>query len=236
MEIYTSIVIATYNKANLLDLSLKSIFSQKTSFNFEVIVVNDGSSDNTEEICKKYDVIYEYLDRPYYCNPAMARNIGFKKSKGKVIIQQCEIIHETENTIDKLTSRVSSRTMHFATVFNATINQNRFEKLVCYSGNSNPRPFFFLGATLKEDLFAVGGYDEDFYLPGYDDNWLADCMIKGRKCTYHFWDDIVGLHLDHERPNLDRSYHLMEELYHQKVKKGLFFSYKTCLDGMNLIL
>jgi glycosyltransferase involved in cell wall biosynthesis len=229
-DIVTSIVIATYNKASLLDLSLESIFRQNVPFKYEVIIVDDGSSDNTSEICKKYEVIYEYLDRPYYCNPAMARNVGFKLSKGSIIIQQCEIIHFSDGVINSLTSKVKSKTMHFATVYNAVKTNHGYEKSICYSGNQNPRPFFFLGATTREDLFAVGGYDEDFDLPGYDDNWLADCLIKGRKCTYTFWDDIIGLHLDHERPNLDNSFSLMSKLYSEKVKKNLFFAYKTSLS------
>ncbi|MES2790047.1 MAG: glycosyltransferase, partial [Planctomycetota bacterium] len=67
-----SIVMATYNKARLLDLSLQSIAQQSPPFGYEVIVVDDGSADETRAVCLKHGVRYAYLDRPYYCNPSKA--------------------------------------------------------------------------------------------------------------------------------------------------------------------
>ena len=50
----TSIVTPTYNRASLLNKCYESLLNQ-TSFNFEWIVVDDGSSDNTEEVVKSFD-------------------------------------------------------------------------------------------------------------------------------------------------------------------------------------
>jgi len=229
-----SIVIATYNKADLLDLSLRSIRQQNVPFDYEIIVVDDGSRDHTPQVCKKYDVHYAYLNRPYYTNPAAARNVGLKLAKADVIIQQCEVIHDTRDVIEKLTLRASSRTIDFAAVYNARLDSRGeptpkaqpFAKVIagtCYTGPHNTRPLFFLGAAVREDLFAVGGHDESFTMPGYEDNWLADCLIHGRGCMVRSWGDILGWHLDHPRPQWSEMGQAeMKSLYDAKVAAKVF--------------
>ena len=71
-----SICIATWNKAELLSQALKSIREQKTKLNYEVVVVDDGSCDGTKRVCQDFDVVYRYLDRPYLCGSAAARNMA----------------------------------------------------------------------------------------------------------------------------------------------------------------
>lgn len=55
-----SIIIPVYNGSNYVSLAIESALRQ-TYKNLEIIVVNDGSKDNTEEICKKYGDKIVYL-------------------------------------------------------------------------------------------------------------------------------------------------------------------------------
>ena len=48
-----SVVMPTYNRAHLLPRAIESALSQ-TYKNLEIIIVDDGSTDNTEQIVKKY--------------------------------------------------------------------------------------------------------------------------------------------------------------------------------------
>ncbi|MFD1294266.1 glycosyltransferase [Lutibacter holmesii] len=84
-----SIIIPTYNRAHLIGETLDSVLAQ-TYTNWECIVVDDGSSDNTNELLQEYckkDTRFQYHHRPAY-RPKGAnacRNYGFELSKGEYI-------------------------------------------------------------------------------------------------------------------------------------------------------
>ena len=76
-----SIVIPVYNGANYVSEAIESALKQ-TYKNIEVIVVNDGSTDNTEKIVKKYGdkIRYFYKENG---GVASALNLGIKNMKGE---------------------------------------------------------------------------------------------------------------------------------------------------------
>lgn len=84
-----SIIIPTFNRAHLISETLDSIIAQ-TYTNWECIVVDDGSTDHTDEIMVKYitkDSRFQYYHRPKDRLPGgnAARNFGFEKCKGDFI-------------------------------------------------------------------------------------------------------------------------------------------------------
>lgn len=84
-----SIIIPTYNRANLIGETLDSVLAQ-TYTNWECIIVDDGSTDNTDEVVDKYvqkDARFKYYHRPDTHLPGGngARNYGFLQSKGEYI-------------------------------------------------------------------------------------------------------------------------------------------------------
>ena len=84
-----SIIIPTYNRANLISETLDSVLAQ-TYTNWECIVVDDGSTDNTEEVLNTYvdkDSRFQYRKRPVDRKKGAnaCRNHGFKLSKGSYI-------------------------------------------------------------------------------------------------------------------------------------------------------
>ena len=84
-EPLVSVIVTTFNRADLLRETLDSILSQ-TYNNFELIVVDDGSTDNTEEVVKEYiDSRLQYIKTDNWGGPARPRNVGIKESKGEYI-------------------------------------------------------------------------------------------------------------------------------------------------------
>lgn len=206
-DVKTSIVLSTYNKPNYLKRTLDSIFSQHPPFDFEVIVIDDGSPEVfTSEICRTYPVRYLRINRPEgFRNPASARNTGYLIAKGQIIIPQSDdVIHKEADTIERLINELRPKEFLIANVFNVHSESLEPEQNPTYefTGIHNPRPFFFLGSMWRNDLYAIRGNDEEFTAPGYEDNWFADCLIHGRKLSPRF-ADIVGLHQNHPHSQID---------------------------------
>ena len=78
-----SIIIPNYNKAPYIREAIESALNQ-TYKNIEVIVVDDGSTDQSREIIKSFGKKIKAYFLPHK-NANVARNFGFKKSKGKYI-------------------------------------------------------------------------------------------------------------------------------------------------------
>lgn len=53
-----TIIIPSYNKAKYISQTLDSVFAQKTTYGFKIIVADDGSTDGTVEIVKQYQEKY----------------------------------------------------------------------------------------------------------------------------------------------------------------------------------
>lgn len=79
-----SIIIPTYNRAHLIEATIRSVMNS-TYNNFEIIVIDDGSSDNTEEVVMPFlnDSISYY--KIVNSERAFARNFGVEKAKGDYV-------------------------------------------------------------------------------------------------------------------------------------------------------
>jgi len=87
-----TIVIPTYNRADLLDRTLTHVYEQKqiASIHYEVIVVDDGSSDHTNQVAEKFrkkhnNFRYLFRKRDKRSCRARTRNLGLKVSNGKQV-------------------------------------------------------------------------------------------------------------------------------------------------------
>lgn len=78
-----SVIIPTYNRAGYLLEAIESVLGQ-TYTGIEIIVVDDGSTDETRERLKPYQdkIQYVYIENG---GPARARNVGMKMARGKYI-------------------------------------------------------------------------------------------------------------------------------------------------------
>lgn len=78
-----SVIIPVYNAALLINRTLDSIFSQDTSYRVEVILVDDGSIDNSIELIKARKESYIVLLQQQNAGPSAARNKGLEVAQGR---------------------------------------------------------------------------------------------------------------------------------------------------------
>ena len=78
-----SVIIPAYNMADYLPDTIQSVLDQSYK-NTEIIVIDDGSTDNTQEVIKRFkqDVSYYYQDNS---GPSASRNRGLEIAKGKYV-------------------------------------------------------------------------------------------------------------------------------------------------------
>lgn len=81
-----SIIVPVFNKENYLRECLDSILNQDYQ-NFELIVINDGSTDSSKIICEEYAAKTDKIILVHKENGGVssARNIGLQKAKGEWI-------------------------------------------------------------------------------------------------------------------------------------------------------
>jgi glycosyltransferase involved in cell wall biosynthesis len=81
---FFSVILPTYNRAHSIANAIKSLLIQDFK-NWELIIIDDGSTDNTKEVVEKFNdlrIKYHYQNNT---ERSVARNNGFKVSKGNYI-------------------------------------------------------------------------------------------------------------------------------------------------------
>jgi hypothetical protein len=211
-----SILITTFKRPNLLFWGLHSIAKQECKHKFEVIVLNDGLLDETEEICNSYKDLLDIkciftgernLDgEDHWRVPGFAFNIGAKIAQGEILFLSCaEMFHmgnSIEEMIDILEQDPNSRVIcngkddvngGFLKIVNETAGNPTIEDLNKHCGFLNSHLPFFM-CFYKNKFMEIGGYDEDFTGLAWEDNdfiyRLNDCGVKqlnGHTYVVHLW-------------------------------------------------
>ena len=75
-----SVIIPTYNRGEVLERAIKSVLAQ-TYKNYELIVVDDGSTDNTHSILRKYKDKIRFYSK-LHGGVSSSRNFGLEKAEG----------------------------------------------------------------------------------------------------------------------------------------------------------
>lgn len=143
-----SIIVPAYNTEKYIDKCLKSIFSN-TYKNFEVIIVNDGSTDKTEDIINKYIKKYDNIIYIKQKNMglSLARNNGVKKATGDYLLFIDSDDYVEKNLLENINKNIDDLDVlryqlnivfndkiipYEEKEFNATDGIDAFEKIVKY--------------------------------------------------------------------------------------------------------
>ena len=177
-----SIIIPIYNAEIYIDRCLESLINQ-TYKNIEIILVNDGSIDKTEEICLRYikkdnRIVYKKIENQ---GPLIARKSGFEIASGDYITTV-----DIDDYIDKrMYERLITVAMSedadivqcgYASVYNNKVISNHCNKNLSNFDNSRICTSYYyesngnISYTLWNKLFKKQLFDNIQYLKIYNDS------------------------------------------------------------------
>ncbi|GEL69066.1 glycosyltransferase family 2 protein [Myxococcus virescens] len=166
---FFSVIIPTYNRARLLEAALASVFAQEER-DFEVLVVDDGSTDDTLETLARYGEQVRVLSQRN-AGPGTARNLGIQEARGTYVafldsddvwfpwtLATYRQVLEAEGTSLVLgTAALFSRAETLATVSREPLQVLRFADYLASAEDRTPRTACVL-AVRTEALRRVGGF------------------------------------------------------------------------------
>ena len=184
-ELALSIVIPTFNRRELLDLTLRALLLTKADASaYEIIVVDDGSTDGTGEWLQREFPHIAYVWRSKNIgkpnNPGLARNCGIRVAQGKWLafmdsdILHChDIIHATVKQVTKPAlwrakgDWIMKREYNYATEIETKV------------GRDEAMPGQFWWVAERALIVKLGGFDERFTDYGAEDQ---DLMARIWRC------------------------------------------------------
>jgi len=203
-----SMVITTYNRAALLEQSLARLLN--LTLPDELLVIDDGGSDNTAEIVQEFEqwvpglpVTYLYNDNPGQSLCSAARNIGARHAQHEwIITTEPELVFVTDvvkqfKELHPLhpTQVISTGHIFFQpeALAGEGIDDRSFESWQQAEGWVAPHAALWG----RNWLYAVGGWDEEFPGPwGWDDtDLLTRLRLTGR--GQYIARDVKAVHLFH---------------------------------------
>lgn len=190
-----SVVLPTFNRARELSRSIASVLAQ-TYRDLELIVVDDASTDETEEVVKAFeDRRVSYKKLPHNVGGAEARNVGIRMARGEIVAFQDSddewTCSKLERSFEKLQAHpsISGVFSDFVQIWESGC------RLMPYSGTSCFRPDLLYDSLLwrnvvgtptlvvkKSVLAHVGGFDSS--MPRYQDWELALRLAQVAKLEY----------------------------------------------------
>lgn len=132
-----SIIIPVYNVENYLRRGLDSILLQPSSITYEILLINDGSSDKSGAICDEYQSNFSNVFVSHIENNgvAEARNLGISLSKGNYLYFMDPDDFLSDNFFEKISSNLKQKWDVLCFGYNE-IKENRNTVLSC-------RPHFY---------------------------------------------------------------------------------------------
>lgn len=250
-DVLVSVIIPAYNSTPFIAETIRSVFRQ-TYHNIEIILIDDGSSDNLAEVATelmKQDSRLHYTSQENL-GVSAARNAGFKKSKGEFIaFLDADDVWLPDNIllkIEKFRSGDFGLVHSDAMVINANSMQTGevmsgregqlLDDLLSWNGPCIPGPSSIL--VHRSVVETVGGFDTNLSTSADQDFFfrVASSYSIGRvpKVTWQYRKHQYNMHSNIARMERD-----VLHVYDKATKAGLFSTrefQRKCYSAMYLIL
>lgn len=176
IEIKFSIIIPNYNYGNYIDICLDSIFElnnpnpstilQDSNFSYEIIVIDDNSSDNSIALLKSYQRKHpelSYQKNTINKGPAYCRNLGIKKATGNYILFLDADDCLTEGSLEKLADYIQDN--NYPEIIISDYNNITYQDKAKPDGlKSKPEGYKITKYTSNKDFFSSNHSAQSFLI------------------------------------------------------------------------
>ncbi len=177
-----SVIIPVYNEQKTITQCLKTLLNQSVK-DKEIIVVDDGSSDETKTLVKGYPVT---LLEQKHGGPGQARNLGAAKAKGEILVFVDADMTFERDFLEKLIAPINSgKTIgtfskeeylaNSESSYARCWNLNLGRQSTKMHPDDYPDQQEVFRAILKKMFDEVGGFDSQI---GYTDDWSLSRKLK----------------------------------------------------------
>lgn len=150
-----SVIIPTYNRAHILGRAIRSVLNQ-TYQDFELIIVDDGSSDSTDEVVKSFDdVRIRYLKHKKNRGGAATRNTGIKAARGKYIAFQDSDDEWLPEKLEKQMKAFEDAPPEVGVVYTGFYRLQDGRKTYIPSSKINPKEGYIFNSLLKGNFITT---------------------------------------------------------------------------------
>ena len=173
-----SLIIPTYNREKHIETTLLSALNQRQKAD-EIIIIDDGSNDNTKKIVEKYDVKYIYQNNK---GVSSARNKGIEESKNEWI---CFLDSDDIWEKDKLEKQLTFHKQNPQILFSHTDELWRFNDKIIKQKKHQLKPS---GYCFKENITntLIGASTVMCHKSIFDDVGLFDEKLQACE-DYDLW-------------------------------------------------
>jgi len=190
-----SVVIPVYNGEQYIEEALNSIFSQKGDHKFEIIVVNDGSTDKTEQILQQYmdRIVYTYQNNG---GPPVARNTGLEFATGDYIafLDADDVWTDNKTSLQKAIFEKNGETDIVLGLYKKQNFESR--NRILYDEKELEFQLLLGCALAKREVFSkIGTLDPELFL-GDDTDWFMRAREAALKIRVH--KDLVMYQRQHQ--------------------------------------
>ncbi|SDH60545.1 Glycosyl transferase family 2 [Pseudobutyrivibrio sp. 49] len=152
MSAAVSVIIPVYNKERYLSRCIESVLNQ-TFHDFELILVDDGSEDNSLNICKKYEEVNNHIVVIHQDNQgvSVARNNGIKAAIGEYILFVDADDYLNEDMIEKMYQSAKDQCVNLVICGYNLIMNNKVKKCSEKTGLYSMSDFMGIMARWRVD-------------------------------------------------------------------------------------
>lgn len=161
MEPLVSVVVCAWNEERFIQTCIRSLLNQKVDFEYEIILVNDGSSDSTDEIMKNFEISKKV--RIFSNNSNMGigftSNVGIRKSRGRYVVRVDADDYVSEYFLQTLFLAIHDQTYYKAVTCDYHLVTEDGERMERRSSKRFP---IACGIMFEKDaLIEIGLYKDD---------------------------------------------------------------------------